>query len=118
MDGYRVFLWGWADSSLIARTLEALRPFDTLDGPVGPAELIGMRDGVLVEVTREGADATRVRFVDAGGPADAWTAAHSFLWVVTRRLPVEEALLLGDDTEPLHYREGRIRAVPTSGERY
>ncbi|GAA2819287.1 hypothetical protein [Saccharopolyspora taberi] len=117
MDGYRVFLWGWVDRDHVVRALGALRGFDTIDGPVGAVDVFGVRSGVLVELAREGRNAVQVRFVDAGGPGDAWTQAHSFLWIATRRLPVDEALLIGGP-EPLHFCRGRIHPVGASEEQH
>jgi hypothetical protein len=130
---FRVFLRGQVGISQTLGALEALRPLDVLDGPLGPADLLGVRDGVLVELLMEHEEGdchglpvsglpVLVRFADGSarsgsGPGRAWTAAHAFLWMVTRRCEVEEALLAGTDSPPLHFRGGRIRPVLTPEER-
>lgn len=131
MDGFRVFLQGRVDIGEALASLDAIRRVEVLDGPVGPVDVVCIRDGVLVELHREHEEpdwdglappdcsprdfSLLTRFTDTGcGGSRAWTAAHAFLWAVTRRPGVTRALLLGPETEPLYFHEGRIRAVPRS----
>lgn len=129
MDGYRVFLRGPVKHRQVLAALESLRTFEVLDGPVGAVEIVGVRAEVLMEfVHRRGEKPwyglalaefpMMVRFSAVGEHGPAWVAAHSFLWMVTRRYPVDEALLIGPDTEPLRFRQGRILPVPAPEERY
>lgn len=112
MDGLRVLLWGGADAAHAVRAMTALRPFQVLDGPLGAADLVGLRDGVLVELRGVGPAGLAVRFLDAEAAGRAWIAAHSFLWVITRWGRVEEAVLFGGGAEPLRFSDGRFRPMP------
>ncbi|MCI2418642.1 hypothetical protein MOQ72_14475 [Saccharopolyspora sp. K220] len=104
-----VFVWGEADTEHALRVLQALRCFEVLDGPVGPADVVGVRDGVLVELRRSDPGGLLVRFADGTRLGQASIVAHAFLWMITRRALVEEAMLVGPDTEPLRFRDGRIQ---------
>ncbi|GAB3286061.1 hypothetical protein [Parasphingorhabdus pacifica] len=123
MDDYRVFLRGPVKHRQVLAALETLRTFDVLDGPVGTTEVVGVREDVLIEFVHQhrepdgdgpsSADMPMlVRFSSVAGPAPAWTAAHSFLWMLTRCYPVREALLVGHGIEPLRFRDGRFLRAP------
>lgn len=125
MSEFRVFLRGPVNVRTVLASLEAVRPFDVLDGPVGPHAVVGLRDRVLVEILdRRGHGAwfgpvlsryrMFARFVDVSDaePGRAWVAAHSLLWRAALCCDVGEALLVGQDTRSLRYFNGRIRAVP------
>jgi hypothetical protein len=112
-----VFVWGAADTEHAVRALQALRRFEVLDGPIGPADAVGIRDGVLVELSRSDPGGLLVRFADGRRPGQASIVAHSFLWMITRRAEVEEAMLVGPGIEPLHFRDGRIQRLTVLGDR-
>ncbi|MER7010555.1 hypothetical protein ABT324_03890 [Saccharopolyspora sp. NPDC000359] len=103
-----VFVWGSADTGRAVQVLRAVREFEVLDGPVGAADLFGVRDGVLVELRRSDPGGLLVRFVDGTRPGRAAVVAHSFLWMITRRDGVDEALLVGPGETLLRFRDGRI----------
>lgn len=123
MDGFRVFLRGQLSIDHAVTAISALRPIDVLDGPIGPVDVLCVRGDVLVELCRRHAETDRfgrcasdfpllTRFVSTRRQAhSAWVAAHAFLWMVTRRPNITEALLVGPETEPLRFREGRIRPM-------
>ncbi|MGP4018514.1 hypothetical protein [Saccharopolyspora sp. 5N708] len=111
-----VFVWGGADTAHALRALQALRCFEVLDGPIGPADVVGVRDGVVVELRYSDPGGLLVRFVDGRRPGQASIVAHSFLWMITRRAPVEEAMLVGPGIEPLRFRDGRIQRLTVLGE--
>lgn len=114
-----VFVWGSADTEHAVRVLEALRRFEVLDGALGSADVVGVRDGVLVELRHSDPGGLLVRFVDGTRPGRASIVAHSFLWMLTRRGAVEEAMLVGPGVEPLHFRDGRIqRLTPLISEHF
>lgn len=129
MDGYRVFLRGPVKHRHVLAALEMLQAFDVLDGPVGPVDIVGVRDDVLAEFVYRRREENwygltvsefpmMVRFCRVSDAGRAWAAAHAFLWTVTHRYAVDDALLIGADTEPLRFREGRILPVPAPEERY
>lgn len=122
MDDHRVFLRGPVKHRQVLAALEVLQEFDVLDGPVGPVDVLGIRGEVLVEFVhqhrernRRGARAANlpmmVRFTSTAGSSAARTAAHAFLWMLTRRYPVREALLIGPDVETLRFRDDRFLPV-------
>ncbi|PKW13578.1 hypothetical protein [Saccharopolyspora spinosa] len=112
-----VFVWGSADTEHAVRVLEALRRFEVLDASLGSADVFGVRDGVLVELRQIDPSGLLVRFVDGTRPGRASIVAHSFLWILTRRGAVDEAMLVGPGVEPLRFRDGRIqRLTPLSSE--
>lgn len=104
-----VFVWGSADTGRAVRVLRAMREFEALDGPVGAADLFGVRDGVLVEFRHSDPGGLQVRFVDGTRPGRAAVVARSFLWMITRRGGVDEALLVGPGETRLRFRGGRIQ---------
>ncbi|MEV0696300.1 hypothetical protein AB0I53_00040 [Saccharopolyspora sp. NPDC050389] len=108
-----VFVWGSADTDCAVRVLQALHRFEVLDGPLGSADLFGVRDGALVEMRHSDPGGLLVRFTDGRRPGQAAIVAHAFLWMITRDASVEEAMLVGPGTEPLRFRDGRIqRPIP------
>lgn len=120
MDGFRVFLRGEPRADLVLDVLQLQHPFVVLDGPIGSAGLVGVRAAVLVELCDDhdepgelGRYPLLVRFTGTDGTEPAWSAAHAFLWSVTRGGEVDEALLLGPGTAPLRYHRGRIAPVRT-----
>ncbi|MEV0053461.1 hypothetical protein AB0H34_23530 [Saccharopolyspora shandongensis] len=113
-----VFVWGAADTERAVRVLQALRRFDVLDGPLGSADLFGIRDGVLVEMRHSDPGGLLVRFTDGRRPGQSEIVARAFLWLITRGDSVEEAMLVGPGAEPLRFRDGRIqRLAPENSER-
>lgn len=120
MTGYRVFLRGEPRREHVLAALEFHHPFLACDGPVGPVDLVVVRDGVLLELQEDHDevdppehDLVRYPLLVRFTPADeqvrpAWLAAHAFLWTITRCGQVDEALLLGPDAAPLRYKSGRI----------
>lgn len=122
MDGFRVFLRGQVNIEQALAVLEGLRPVEVLSGPVGPVDVFCIRDGLLIEFHHDHQDPDfplLIRFIETDRCLGrAWVAAHAFLWAVTRRAEVDEALLTGPDTEPLRFREGHIRPAPAPEERY
>ncbi|GAA0508752.1 hypothetical protein GCM10011581_19180 [Saccharopolyspora subtropica] len=110
-----VFVWGAVSPDHAVRALRALRGFQVLDGPVGPADVVGVRDGVLVELRHSDPGGLLVRFEDGATPGRASIAAHSFLWMITRRPWVEEAVLTGAGAEPLRFHRGRIHRMTPLG---
>ncbi|QGK71937.1 hypothetical protein GIY23_00545 [Allosaccharopolyspora coralli] len=120
-----MFLRGPVSAHTVLAELASTRPFDVLDGPVGPHTAVGLRETVFVElVDRCGHGAwfgpvlsryrMFVRLVDvsAARPAGAWVAAHALLWKAAQCRDVSDALLLGSGTRALRYRNGHIRPVP------
>lgn len=119
----RVFLRSAISTGQLLDALEALRPFDVLDGPVGQVDVLGIRAGLLVEVVAahgdsHGSSATGLRrlvrfFAVNNEPlrGSAWVAAHAFLWILTQRYEIDEAMLLSPVSEPLRYSGGRIRPI-------
>ncbi|MDA3628148.1 hypothetical protein [Saccharopolyspora oryzae] len=106
-----VFVWGAADTERAVRVLQAVRGFEALDGPVGSADLLGVRDGVLVELRHCDPGGLQVRFVDGTSPGRAAVVARSFLWMITRRGGVDEAMLVGPGAHGLRFRSGRIHRL-------
>ena len=126
MTGYRVFLRGEPSTEHVLAALELVHPLLALDGPIGPADLVGVRGSLLIELREDHEETDHaglarypllVRFVPAANEMSAWIAAHAFLWRVTRGGHVDEALLLGGDAEPLRYRRGRIEPLHGSRSR-
>lgn len=133
MSECRVFLRSAVTSTELLAALQVLRPFTALDGPMCHVEMLGVRSNLLVELVAHGADdwggvpvanlPRLVRFIGVSEQADvppgtAWTAAHAFLWILTRRHEVEDALLVGPGVEALRYSEGRIRPISLPQFRY
>lgn len=85
-----------------------------LDGALGSADVFGVRDGVAVELRQIVPSGLLVRFVDGTRPGRASIVAHSFLWMLTSRGAVEEAMLVGPGVQPLRFRDGRIQPSDTS----
>lgn len=125
MSEFRVFLRGPVSAHTVLGELGAARPFDILDGPVGPHTAVGLREEVFVElVDRCGHGAwfgpvlsryrMFVRLVDVADSTtrQAWVAAHALLWKAAQCRDVSDALLIGPDTRALRYRNGHIRTVP------
>ncbi|MGW1680471.1 hypothetical protein [Saccharopolyspora sp. NPDC002376] len=110
-----VFVWGTADAERAVRVLQAMRGFEVLDGPVGATDLFGVRDGVLVELRHSDPGGLQVRFVDGTSSGRAVVVARSFLWMITRRGGVDEALLVGPGTTRLRFRNGRIQRLEPLG---
>ena len=131
MDGYRAISRGQVDTEQLVDTLSAAQPVNVLTGPIDATDIICIRKNLFVELTANldehhhpelgwyGMNATDTtvlaQFLDVSQrDRRAWTAAHAFLWLATRRHNIEEALLVGSGTEPLRFLEGHIRPVPAA----
>ena len=53
MTGYRVFLRGEPSTEPVLAALELVHPLLALDGPIGPADLVGVRGSLLIELRED-----------------------------------------------------------------
>ena len=116
-----VFLWGTPAAepaatvlpALAARVLGEVRGFDSFNSAAEDSDFFAIRDGVLIELRHCEPGGLQIHFADGTSDGHAWTAAHAFLWLVTRNQEIAEAVLQGSGTECLRFRDGRITRVAT-----